>query len=468
MDGFGEDVDRQRYFTPYDLNLGNVMVAEKEGQRRYTHIDFERSRLDSLESLLFKRWAQAGVYDHNGSAHMLANGRNAELELLGNAYVTLKTLCKVNGGEVQSFDEFRVGFRKQKKRHLLRLARRYKEFEEGKKGEVDSLRAHKRFFYTMFVNEVWSEGKISGKDDAVLGYLNTLFESPLSDEEMKQAAEKYDPCFRSSEELNPLSVKDVASKNKELIDKYNAAKRKQKARRLAIGLAIPTLLAAVVGTAVALGVKSKEADELSDRVDKLDYRRAEYGRYWNLSSRSSTLGLLNGVQRNEGTINGKYLLEELKAEFGDEETAMAAFIDYNAVYEAVQENGGRTDWETIEPYIQKHYFDVFSALYDSEGHVDNIFLSSTTDQNMEAARRYLTDLKAEAEFRYKEMKSGHWNHCIFQGYGLSGLSEGSHTDWSWTYECVPDPERPGSVGQEPITLSGDEMPDFWAAHDDRR
>jgi hypothetical protein len=238
---------------------------------------------------------------------------------------------------------------------------------------------------------------------------------------------------------------------------------------LAVGLAIPTLLATVIGTAVALGLKSNEAEELGDKVEDLDYVRAERTRQWGLSAQSSTLGLLTGVSRNEHTILGKYLLEELKAEFGDEDTASAAFIDYNAVYEAVQENGGRTDWETIEPYILKHYYDVFSALYDSEGHIDNMFLSSTAEQNRDAARHQINDLREEARFRYQAKKSGHWRECIFNSYGLSGLSSGSgHTDWSWTYECVPDPDKQGSQGQELTSVSGDEMPDFWATRDDRR
>jgi hypothetical protein len=368
------------------------MIAEQDGKRQYTHIDFERSREDTLESLLFKRWAQSGIYDHTGNSHPTKEGRKAEDALLDAAYTTIETLHTIEGKEQPSRQEFTEEFRIQKKKHLLRLARRYKGFQYHEKKYPERLRANKRFFYTLFVYELTKEGKVVGLDDPQLKYLNTLFEEPLTLEAMKEISERHNPSFSSQEEISPLDVKDVKSTIDGLVDQYRTRRNVQTASRWAVRIGA---LALIAGVAVAghLGYKAYQ---------ETDTKREEATRSLRYKERVETLFRIDGAQKDTIAEIGERHLRVLEERLGDKKTARAAYIDYYPTYEAIQESNGRTDWKTVGEYLRTHNIELYFTATSNEGYIDNFVWYPDSGKY---ARENADKIEAEAAEKYKAKKA---------------------------------------------------------------
>jgi serine/threonine protein kinase len=109
--------------------------------------------------------------------------------------------------------------------------------------------------------------------------------------------------------------------------------------------------AGILGTIIAsaaLQVNSKQENiELTAEVEKSE---AEIERYKKL--RTAKLYLLGN--RSDSSWADHVGLAEIKAweeMLGDRKTAIAAYLDPDFTYEAIQENGGKTDYENIMNYM---------------------------------------------------------------------------------------------------------------------
>ena len=405
-----DNIERQQFFTSYDLNLGNVMVADQAYQQAYTSIDFEFAQEDSLESLLFRRWAQSGIYDHKGSSKELEDGKTAEEHLLDSAYQTLDTLTRREGDTPITRDGFLEEFRMHKKKQLLRLARRYRSFEE-KDADPEQMRAHSRYFYTLFVYELAKEGKIVGTDDEQLDYLNSLFEEPLTLEEMAEMAERYEPSFSSQGEVNPLNMKDVASQNLELIERYNSNRTWNRIKRIATW---GTLALVLIGGAVAAKLGY-------DHLEEVDQQNAELQRDNSLNSRVLTLAKIDGASRDTNARLAQWRIEELERRYGDSTTARAFYLDPILTYEAMQETGS-TDWETLTEYFYdahdpengRNFLGIVFALQYNDGYIDN-FAYTDSESHRRIAREGIDEQEAEARAAYEARQaaeSSKQRNCI--------------------------------------------------------
>ena len=420
---------RQRYFTPYDLNLGNIMLTEKEGNRHYTHIDFERAQQDSLVSVLFRRWAQSGIYDHTGSSHKLENGKTAEEQLLDNAYETIKRLHSSKGMEAPSREDFLKEFSMQKKKYLLRIARRYKSLEERLKGDLEELRANKRFFYTLFAYELNKEGKIDGIDDKKLAYLNTLFENPMSEDEMKEISDRFDPSFSSRDEISPLDVKDVESRNKELIEKYQEEQRRRKRNKWTARILAPALfLGAIIGGILGYKAYNKTEEDLVKTKRKYMITQAE-----------KTLGRIDRHEMETTDALTNIKLREYERRLGDRMTARAAIVDIYSVYEAIEETG-TTEWDAVREYLNNNgYPDVVwaSRPYTTAG-IDNwVWHHDTSRIEKEQVDKELKRAAAIYKQKKEAERQGRRRHCIVIPT-LGTVNPGTGVV-SVSYDCVEDP-----------------------------
>lgn len=440
LDIVDSGLDEQHYFAPFDLNLGNVMLAENDGMRRYTHIDFESSREDCLEAVLFNRWAESGIYDHKGSSFVLENGVKAEDALLDRAYSTLTRVCRMNDEEAPSKEDFMFRFNRQKKKQLLRLARRYKALAEKDEKSSQRLHAHKRYFYTLLVYELGKEGKVIGVDDPELNYLNSLFEEPLTQEEMREVAQKYNPSFKSQDEISPIDAMDVEARNKELIGKYHSRRRIGKCKKWLIGAgSVATCLGAILGFKAYEETQAQRSN-IAERVE-FDQRFLQLFK------------IRKNVAMDSTEVISSKVLIELENEFGDEQTANAAFLDYSVVYEAIQVTG-KKDWKSLEDYFRQkskqfwenkysgidsddlsdpdfyHYFDKWQAILIStnsgmRGIVDNWAFQYRDSE----ARKYLDELRAKAKADYEAKTKGKYcydlpgagRQCVKTDYDIKGL-----------------------------------------------
>jgi hypothetical protein len=380
----GDNVARQKYFTPYDVNLGNVMMAEKDGVRSYTHIDFEDSREESLESLLFRRWARSGIYDHKGGSSLMQDGRSAEDALLSNAYETVARLHRIDGTQAPSFDEFASEFRMNKKKSLLRFAASYRTHESG--ADSERARAHKRFFYTLFVRELEKEGKSS---DAALEYLNMLFENPLSEEEMSVVAEKYSPKFSSLDISLEAELKkqDIDERVKSAVQDYRDERHVRRRNKVLIAVG-------VLGLAALAYVGFSSASEEKQAAEKAQQEKAQVERRYDLESKAHILAKLDsGVSDFDTELADARIFAFDEFILHDRQTARAAYVDVDAVYEAVA-GCGRTDWPSVKAYLDEHgRFDViFTSEKEDGGYVDSWVHQGVADNVQKewtgAARRY--------------------------------------------------------------------------------
>ena len=205
-------------FSMGDLNPGNVMVYA-DGRQEF--IDHENACLDPATSMLAQRWIRAGVYKENGDAQTV-NGVDAEKRLLDESYSHYSGLP----GEKLGRGAFESEFRRHKAGFLLRLARRYKKYEEIDTNPV-RMGQLKRYYYSWFAKELKNQRKIDGINDHKLDYLNSLFEKPLDDAGMEEVFRNSDPAFSYRSELSPSAMGLKKRMETEVESRYSSYKREE-------------------------------------------------------------------------------------------------------------------------------------------------------------------------------------------------------------------------------------------------
>ncbi|PIN86578.1 hypothetical protein COV19_03600 [Candidatus Woesearchaeota archaeon CG10_big_fil_rev_8_21_14_0_10_44_13] len=319
-------------FCVGDFNLGNMMVKDKDGKRAYTAIDFDSSREDSIVSALFKRWANAGIFDI-GEPMLMSDSKKAEDHLLDSAYKTLDMLTRCSNGVLPSKEDFLEEYRTQKKIYLLYKAKRYRSLE-SKDSNPEKMRCFSRYYFTLFVKELIKEGKIDDKDPYLIDYIARIFGKPFSDREMKGIKVAEDPDFASHEEISPLAFRDLDREISQQIRKYRIDRIKDRAKKFGlVGLVISVLTG--LGTSTYF-YHNKTADLAEDK------EMAEWIPLFKYLNNSATNGLPDYHKYKRFSI-----YEEM---FGDRMTAMAACVDLFAVYDAAKRAGLQIPYEVIEDY----------------------------------------------------------------------------------------------------------------------
>lgn len=145
-------------------------------------------------------------------------------------------------------------------------------------------------------------------------------------------------CLSYHPDLRP---KDGAALVKELNKAISRSKPGAMAKRFGIA-------AAVLGTAASLGgalwyaVSSGQDAQKSQEQLVFEKRTQVVREYLGERSKPTWQIEMDGWELNDWI-----------SKLGDERTGIAAFLDANVVYEAVQRTGGRTDWESLVPKIRE-------------------------------------------------------------------------------------------------------------------
>ncbi len=440
----GDSTPEQVYFTPWDLNLGNVMVTGEGDDRRYTHIDFERSRLETLESLLFKRWAQSGIYDHRGGSHVLEDGTPAEQALLDDAYHTVTELFTQDGKDTPSREEFDSSFRMNKRKQLLRIARRYLSLEKKRGHDADRMESSRRYFYTLFAQELVKDGKIEGLEDPKLDYLNSLFDTPLEEGDMAEIAERFNPSFETNEEVSPYDVINMRRKNDELIGRHDEVQKKEKIKRRLLRYGIP---AAAFAVAIGSGIAAYGFSHLNDKVNELE-AQSEVER-WMPVLTAELGGTRGGLERTNMT----FIYSRYYQTFHDPETAAAACLNLGSVIDAARESGVDIDMDLLRgsaadhprashmdhppvPYarISQALYDIdlhtWSAVNEARGLTDNWMRIDGLDRADDAVEEELDDyISSTPEERMRE-------RCSRLSSGLRDITEYCQQDNPNSYSAI--------------------------------
>ncbi|MCK4589439.1 MAG: hypothetical protein KAT77_03285 [Nanoarchaeota archaeon] len=371
--------------TTLDPNLRNIMMREN-GKRSYAYVDFERYDEDSITAFLPKRLSLAGLYDHNGDSLVLESGESAEENLLKFAYRTLERLGEIKEEQVMSWEDFKNEFSAQKRKYLLRTARRFK-LQEGKDKDPEKMRDLSRFFYTLFDKEV--EGHS--------GYLDGLFGKPLGEEEMKVIYERHDnPSYGLARHMNPKNLEEKLIVVQDKLADHRKRKKRKMVYKIAGGIMIPLAVAGGIASIVSL---KNSADTLAEKVEETERERKIAERFTIISKYlddpADTFG------RNTGELVAyDRLLACLDYVRFDQKTGFALFLDSEATLRATHIVGS-WEYKDLEPYLKKNYPAIYWAMYEIDSNHTESWAVKGRDGNIRYQRGKLAELETKIRQEYK-------------------------------------------------------------------
>jgi len=351
-----QTTQQEQVLTPDDLHSRNFLMNRKA--KTYTVLDFDCTQEDSLMSILFKRWISTGVYEHREKQYDFEQDRKTESELLHNSYSTYCALEQTHDRQPMPFERFEKEFYREKKRQLLRLARRYKLFQQTTSKEKEKMAKLSNYYFSLLAEQLVHEGKIESYEDPKLDYLTSLFGKPLSGTSLAQEFQEATPHFATLSTVSPFEPTDLEAKviqdATEHADRYLQQARDRNLRiKLGVG-AIILAINGLIGTAInQYWSYAKIRDQKQVEEIKHEYQKQ-------LTRISLVLRGAEAYDNEEIWI--KELLPRLAKKIPDSATRYAIVFDKSATFDAIAHSGGRTDYKSIKPYLKENHPELVDAV----------------------------------------------------------------------------------------------------------
>ena len=186
--------------------------------------------------------------------------------------------------------------------------------------------------------------------------------------------------------------------HKAVKDYHNSLPRARLRRWGAIGAAASLTALATVGTIVGLDKNASLESQLEKETKKVLFAKRSkiVNDYYEVLNNKRAKSIR--VHIEEGEIDG---WREL---FNDPNTALAAYLDHEAVYAAIQQAGGKTDWESVYPELLTTNINAaavvgYLPIEKRDAVVDNIMHLAQREAKAEVKPKW-----AEAEKNWKSRK----------------------------------------------------------------
>jgi hypothetical protein len=237
-----------------------------------------------------------------------------------------------------------------------------------------------------------------------------LFERPLTEAEMSEVAEKYSPRFSSMDISLEAELKkqDIDERLRSAVQSY---RDERSMRRWVRGVAAVGL----IGLAAIAYIGFKSAGREKEAAEKAREDKAEVERDYKLDMKQRSLHKFDtGFHDNDCYVTG-WWLDRLGKHFPDPMTARAAYVDIDAVYAAIQECGGKSDWQTVRKYLYDNgRYDVIFAAEPEEEYADNVIRMDPGAAFDEFVREYIQ----KAAEKYNARKAAENRPASSEGINL--------------------------------------------------